>query len=105
MSGWGWLLEDHVLDKEPLERMLALENQLSFFEPRTILLAREMLRACVTILAHGYEDPESPLAQGPVLEIIRNVLKSLENVKGETPIGEAVFKRRRRKAAAKRKAE
>jgi hypothetical protein len=32
----------------------------------------------VTILAHKHEDPESPLAEGPVLEIIRSVESALQ---------------------------
>jgi hypothetical protein len=36
-----------------------------------MLLARELLGVCVTILA---QDPESTFAQGPVLEILRTSL-------------------------------
>ena len=67
------------LDVSPLERMKALENLLAEIgKPRTMLLTRELLGVCVTILAHAYEDPESTFAQGPVLEILRNVLTSLD---------------------------
>ena len=59
--------------------MHQLEELLSMAKPRTMLLARELLGICVTILAYEGEDPEGTLAQGPVLEIVRNVISSLEH--------------------------
>ena len=59
--------------------MHQLEELLSMAKPRTMLLARELLGICVTILAYEGEDPEGMLAQGPVLEIVRNVISSLEH--------------------------
>jgi len=105
--GWGHLPEkDADADKEPLDRMNALEGYLSICQPRTVLLARELLRMCVTTLAHAHEDPESTLAQGPVLEIIRNVITALEPMPDATPIGDAAREqRKRRKATAKRKGD
>jgi hypothetical protein len=73
------------LDHKPLERMQELEYHLAKWKPRTMLLARQLLGMCVTILA--YEDRESVLADGPVLDIIRNVISSLEFCKGEMRIG------------------
>ncbi len=52
-----------------------------------MLLARELLGVCVTILAYAYEDPESTVAQGPVLKILRNVLDSLDCCEAKTKIG------------------
>jgi hypothetical protein len=71
------------LDPSPIERMKELENLLAEIgKPRTMLLARELLGACVTILDHAYEDPESTFAQGP-----RNVLTSLDCCEVDTKIG------------------
>ncbi|HEU0040279.1 MAG TPA: hypothetical protein VFR76_13505 [Verrucomicrobiae bacterium] len=104
-DGWGYL-SSHDLDQEPLHRMQTIESHISICEPRTVLLARELLRMCVTILAHGNEDPESVLAQGPVLEIVRNVITSLEAMHGDMPIGDAArASRGRRRATAKRKGD
>jgi hypothetical protein len=41
----------------------------------------------VTILAHKREDPESPLAEGPVLEIIRSVESALQWLTAATRLG------------------
>ena len=67
--------------------MQELELHLSMAKPRTMLLARELLGMCVTILAYQNEEPEGVLGQGPVLEIVRNVISSLEFMKAETRIG------------------
>jgi hypothetical protein len=66
--------------------MKEIENLLAEIgKPRTMLLARELLGVCITILAH--EDPEGTLAEGPVLEIVRNVVEALEHCKAEMRIG------------------
>jgi hypothetical protein len=54
-----------------------------------MLLARQLLRMAVTILAYSGEDPDpdNTLGNGPVLEIVRNVLASLEHCKAEMRIG------------------
>ena len=75
------------LDMSPLQHMREIENVFADWEPRTMLLARELLRVCITILAHHHEDPESVLAAGPALEIIRNVVGSLDYCDGEMKIG------------------
>jgi hypothetical protein len=84
---WGTLPDDDIkLDLEPLGRMKEIENLLAEIgKPRTMLLARELLGVCITILAH--EDPEGTLAEGPVLEIVRNVVEALEHCKAEMRIG------------------
>jgi hypothetical protein len=89
-AGWGTLPSDGIkLDSDPLERMKELEYRLAALEPQTMLLARELLRMAVTILAYTGEDPnpDSTLGNGPVLEIVRNVLASLEHCKAEMRIG------------------
>jgi hypothetical protein len=87
-NGWGTLPDAHIeLDREPLARMHEIESLIDMCEPRTILLARELLGICVTILAFAYEDPEGALAEGPVLEIVRNVISSLDHMKAEMRIG------------------
>jgi hypothetical protein len=85
-SGFGHL-ESGDLDLSPLQQMGSLEQHIAGFEPRTALLACELLRVCTTILARQKEDPECVMAQGPVLEIIRNVLEALRHLDGNTRIG------------------
>ena len=58
--------------------MHSVESTLSIVEPRTAGLAVELLRICTTILSH--DDPKGTLADGPVLEIVRNVMRSLERL-------------------------
>ena len=67
--------------------MQALEYHLARFKPRTALLACELLGVCTTILARRKEDPEHVMAHGPVLKIIRNVVKALRSLEGDTRIG------------------
>ncbi len=87
-TGWGTLPDaDIELDLDPLARMRELQSQLENVEPRTILLARELLRIALTILVHQREDAESPLSDGPVLDVVRNVLSSLDWLPGETRLG------------------
>jgi hypothetical protein len=83
---WGTLPDAHLdLDTKPLTHMKELEDILGEVEPRTMLLARELLGIAITILAH--ENRESYLAQGPLLDILRNVVQSLEYCKGEMRFG------------------
>jgi hypothetical protein len=83
---WGTLPDEHInLDTKPLTHMKELEDILGEIEPGTMLLARELLGIAITILAH--ENRESYLAQGPLLDILRNVVHSLEYCKAEMRIG------------------
>jgi hypothetical protein len=85
---WGTLdSKDIKLDTGPLGRMQEIEHHLANLTPCTMLCAREMLGMGVTILAHAGEDPESTLANGPVLDIVRNVIQSLDYCKAEMSIG------------------
>jgi hypothetical protein len=87
-AGWGTLSDVGIkLDSDPLDRMKELEWHLGQAKPQTMLLARELLRMAVTILAYTGENPDSTLGNGPVLEIVRNVLVSLEDCKAEMRIG------------------
>ena len=82
-TGWGILPAEGIgLSLDPLDQLRALEDRLVTVTPRTVLLAREMLGICVTILAHP--EPEANLAKGPVLEIIKNVLAALDQMSAET---------------------
>jgi hypothetical protein len=86
-TGWGHLSDAGIdLDSTPLDAMCNYENVLARIKPSTVMLARELLGVCVTILSH--EDPKSVLAEGPVVEILRNVVKSLDWMNGTMPIGE-----------------
>jgi hypothetical protein len=49
----------------------------------------------VTIRAHKHEDPESPLAEGPVLEIIRSVESALQWLPAATLVGAKEATRKR----------
>ena len=85
-TGWG-TLPDKPLDREPLDRMQEIEwSYLSQARPRTALLACELLGIALTILAHEQEEPGAVLSQGPVLDIVRNVRKSLEYLDGDMKI-------------------
>ena len=74
---------DIPLDTEPLDKMKELEYHIGEMKPRTMLLARQLLRVAITILAHRSEDPnpQSYLGNGLVLDILHNVLDSLEYCK------------------------
>jgi len=85
-TGWG-SLKSCDFDRTPLEQMAALQHHLAGFKPRTVLLARELLRICMTILARQKEDPEHVMADGPILEIVRNVVAALEFLDNETRLG------------------
>ncbi len=78
---------DAEIDLEPLGHMQTIEQTLGEITPRTAILARELLRVALTILAHGQEHPEGYMSQGPVLEIVRNVVKSLEWLDADTVLG------------------
>jgi hypothetical protein len=80
---------DIPLDTEPLDQMKELEYHLGEVKPRTMLLAWELLRVAITILAHRSEDPNptSYLGNGPALDILHNVLRSLEHCKPEMRVG------------------
>ena len=72
---------------------------------RRSALARELLGMCVTMLAYEDQHPDCLMAQGPVLEIVRNVVASLDFMDADTPIGEAAREKRKRrltKAAQKK---
>jgi hypothetical protein len=86
-TGWGTMASDNELDLEPLGKMQELEFHLSRIKPRSVLLARQMLGIVRTILADRERDPEATLADGPVLEFVRNALSSLEWLPGETKLG------------------
>jgi hypothetical protein len=76
-------------DTKPLDQIEDLENLLAQAKPRTALLARELLRVALAILASRHEDPdpENCLGMGPVIEIVRNVMASLEHCEPEMRIG------------------
>lgn len=85
------------LDTEPLHRMKSIEGDIADMEPRTIMLARELLGVAATILAHATEDPRAALAEGPILEIIVNVKKALEHCDGRMSIGPKKLQRRKKR--------
>src|SRR5262245_45139764 len=71
-TGWGYLSDENIqLDTTQLRRMREIEANLAQAQPRTALLATELLRIALTILTRQVENPEHALAEGPVLEIVR----------------------------------
>jgi hypothetical protein len=78
---------DLSLDLGPLARMKEIETVLSGWAPESVSAAREMLRVVVTILATRGEDPGGTLGDGPILEIVRHVVESLEYLDDEIQIG------------------
>ncbi len=103
-TGWGHLESaGHELDRAPLELMEMIQGHIAECEPRTMLLAREMLGMCLTILVQQIEHPDHVMAQGPVVEMLRTVISSLEALDGRTLVGEAHLARGARQARRKRK--
>lgn len=74
---------------EPLDRMRQLEDVLAQAQPRTILLAQQLLGIVATILAH--EDKDSVMARGPLLAVVRNVEKALDYCNPTTKVGDAAL--------------
>lgn len=78
-----------TVNTEPLERMKKLEEILAEVKPRTVLLAQQMLGIAATILSHDERD--SVMAEGPILQIVRNVTKALDYCKADAKVGSARF--------------
>jgi hypothetical protein len=97
-STWGMSSTDASPDTDPLKRMKKIEGYLAEEAPNVMLHARELLNVCITILSHAYEDPDGRLADGPVLEILRNVVLSLDYCDGDMIIGKKLGKRNARGA-------
>jgi hypothetical protein len=93
-SQWG-RNDDSPLDFDALGRMHSAEHVLSGMEPRTAGGAQRMLEVAIEITAYREIDPEHTFADGPVLEIMRNVRRALARVDSELPLGP------KRKAEAK----
>lgn len=75
------------VDTAPLKRMKELEGLLAQAQPRTVLLAQELLNVTATILAHS--DRDSVMAEGPLLAIVRNVAHALDYCQAATKVGAA----------------
>ena len=80
--------------------MKNIELEIAEMQPRTVMLAREMLGVVATILAHAKEDPKAVLAEGADTEIVLNVKNALEFCPGAMEIGR--IKKKRRGAALPR---
>jgi hypothetical protein len=63
----------------PVEDLAMMKQAGEVFplKPNTIMGARESLRIALEILETRERDPESTLAQGPALEIIREVIEEM----------------------------
>jgi len=70
---------------EPLAKMCELQDTLARVgEPQTVLGARELLGIAIKMLTYRIESPESTVAQGPVVQLIRNVNEALKWLDGDT---------------------
>jgi hypothetical protein len=79
-TGYGTLSSKEAeLDLEPLENMQEAQEYLAIMKPRTVQGARELLEICRTILSHPADEhgERHVFSEGPVVEIIGNVLGSL----------------------------
>lgn len=88
-TGWGHLPDKGIdLDRSPLDRMQEIEGIIvsAVERPRTMLLARELLKMAETIFADREADPDSTLGCGPALQVMRIVLEGLYGFDGATPL-------------------
>jgi hypothetical protein len=70
---------------KPLAKMCELQDTLARVgEPQTVLGARELLGIAIKMLTYRIESPESTVAQGPVVQLIRNVNEALKWLDGDT---------------------
>ena len=70
---------------EPLAKMCEPQETLARVgEPQTVLGARELLGIAIKMLTYRIESPESTVAQGPVVQLIRNVNEALKWLDGDT---------------------
>jgi hypothetical protein len=70
---------------EPLAKMCELQDTLARVgEPQTVLGARELLGIAIKMLTYRIESPESTVAQGPVVQLIRNLNEALKWLDGDT---------------------
>jgi hypothetical protein len=68
---------------EPLAKMCELQDTLARLgEPQTVLGARELLGMAIKMLPYLIESPESTVALGPVIQLVRNVKESLKWLDG-----------------------
>ena len=68
---------------EPLAKMCELQDTLARLgEPQTVLGARELLGIAIKMLPYLIESPESTVALGPVIQLVRNVNESLKWLDG-----------------------
>lgn len=74
------------IDFDGLNRMKTAEDHLAKLEPDTVAGAIAMLDVAGEILAQQSLDPEATLAEGPVLELVRNVASSLHSLSETTPL-------------------
>src|ERR1700737_5559010 len=67
----------------PRAKMCELQDTLARVgEPQTVLGARELLGIAIKMLTYRIESPESTVAQGPVIQLLRNVNEALKWLDG-----------------------
>ena len=73
----------HQPSAEPLAKMCELQDTLARLgEPQTVLGARELLGIAIKMLPYLIESPESTVALGPVIQLVRNVNEALKWLDG-----------------------
>jgi hypothetical protein len=60
------------------DQIASAEERLISYQPKTTLGCQHMLEAVVDILQERQRNPENNLGKGPVIELILNVIRALE---------------------------
>jgi hypothetical protein len=68
---------EHPAPRDALDLVAATEGHLANLEPRTTLGAMALIEAVIDIVSTNKVDPEASFGDGPVLEILVNVARSL----------------------------
>lgn len=84
----------YEVDTNELGMMKTLEDLIGAAEPKSMRAVVKMLGVAHTILSH--EDPKAYMADGPVVEILRNVIEALEYCDSGEPVGQYRLKTRNR---------
>lgn len=73
-------------DTTELSRMRDIEEELKELRPTKVRAVLALLNVAVEILAYQKRDPEATMAQGPVLELVRNAMDGLEWLPEDMPL-------------------
>jgi hypothetical protein len=71
------------LDVSSLEHMKDIEENLRDWEPKTPGGADQLLEIAIEIYSHAQKEPDEHFGQGPVLEYLRNLSRSIPRFSSE----------------------